>query len=178
MRRGLSPNEFAKRDGCSRALVRRGIAQGKLIAFDDGSIDASLIGTPWRKRALGRKSAKTGEKPAKTTQKPPNLANTVNSLESYAEAQRRKENYLARLRQLEFEVKSGRLVDAATVRKRVFGLAREDREALTGWPAQVAPLIAAEIGADQVKLAVALDLHVRKFLAERTQLHRGGEPGD
>jgi hypothetical protein len=101
----------------------------------------------------------------------------ADGLDSFVEAQRRKENYLARLRQLEFEVKSGRLVDAATVRNRFFALARENREAMTSWPAQVAPLIAAQIGADQVKLAVALDLHVRKFLADRARLHRGGDPG-
>lgn len=169
--RGLSPNEFAKRDGCSRTLVRRGVTQGKLIAYDDGSIDPSLAGTPWRKGNGAGHGEPAGA--GGLIQGQSNGA-ALSGLETYAEAQRRKENYLAKLRELEFEIKSGRLVDAASVHKRIFTMAREEREALTVWPAQAAPLIAAELGIDQVKLAVSLDYHVRKFLAERAQLRRGG----
>lgn len=80
-----------------------------------------------------------------------------------------KETYLARLRKLEFEVKSGTLVDAETVKKAVFDLSRQDRDSWTNWPARVSPLIAAELGVDQVKLAVILEKHVREQLAERAQ---------
>lgn len=90
-------------------------------------------------------------------------------LVSFSEAQRLKENYLGRLRQLEFETKSGRLIDADVAKTRVFELARAERDALVNWPARVAPLIAAEIGANQVALAVAMEKHVRQFLAERSE---------
>ena len=90
-------------------------------------------------------------------------------LVSFAEAQRLKENYLGRLRQLEFETKSGRLIDADVAKARVFELARQERDALVNWPARVAPLIAAELATDQVALAVALEKHVRQFLAERSE---------
>lgn len=87
----------------------------------------------------------------------------------FAEAQRVKENYLARLRRLEYDLKSKRLVDAVTVHRAVFDLARQERDALSNWPARIAPLIAAEIGTDQVALAIALEKHVRAFLAERSE---------
>jgi hypothetical protein len=80
-----------------------------------------------------------------------------------------KETYLARLRKLEFEVKSGALVDAEAAKKAVFDLSRQDRDAWANWPSRVAPLIAAELGVDLVKLAVILEKHVREHLAERTQ---------
>jgi hypothetical protein len=86
-----------------------------------------------------------------------------------AKAKALKETYLARLRRLEFEVKSGRLVDAEAARKAVFDLSRQDRDAWANWPARVAPLIAAELGVDLVKLAVILEKHVREQLAERAQ---------
>ena len=80
-----------------------------------------------------------------------------------------KETYLARLRKLEFEVKSRRLVDADSVRKMVFDLSRQDRDSWTNWPSRVAPLMAAELGVDLVKLAVILEQYVREQLAERAQ---------
>jgi hypothetical protein len=89
---------------------------------------------------------------------------------SFAEARAKKEQYLAQLRELEYAVKSGRLVDAEIVRRRVFELARSDRDALMNWPTQVAPLIAAEFGVDQVRLAVCLEAHVRQYLSERADV--------
>lgn len=80
-----------------------------------------------------------------------------------------KETYLARLRRLEFQQKSGRLVDADAAKKAVFDLSRQDRDSWSNWPSRVSPLIAAELGVDQVKLAVVLEKHVREQLAERAQ---------
>lgn len=85
----------------------------------------------------------------------------------FSGAQRLKENYLAKLRKLEFEIKSGVLIDADAARSAVFALARGDRDSLMNWPARVAPLIAAELGCDQVALAVVLEKHVRNHLSER-----------
>jgi hypothetical protein len=45
-------------------------------------------------------------------------------------------------------------MDAERVRSTVFDLAREDRDALLSWSTQNAPLMAAEMGVDQVKFAV------------------------
>jgi hypothetical protein len=78
-----------------------------------------------------------------------------------------KETYLARLRKLEFEEKSGRLVDRDAVEKAIFTLAREDRDALVNWPARAVPLMAAELGVDQVRLAVIFEKYIREHLAER-----------
>lgn len=85
------------------------------------------------------------------------------------EAKALKETYLARLRKLEFEMKSGRLVDADAARKMVFELSRQDRDSWTNWPSRVAPLMAAELGVDLVKLAVILEQYVREHLTERAQ---------
>jgi hypothetical protein len=82
----------------------------------------------------------------------------------------RKEDYLAKIRELEFETKSGRLVDAEAVKKSVFNLARQDRDSWANWPSRVAPLMAAELGVDPVKLGVILEKYVREHLTER------GEP--
>ena len=157
---GISRREFAKRDGCDEKLVRKGLSRGDLVAFDDGTIDPSLVGTPWRKR--------NADGPRKGSASAPDDKRDE-TLVSHSEASRRKENYLARLRQLEFEIKSGKLVDADAAKKAVFDLSRQDRDSWANWPSRVAPLIAAEMGVDLVKLAVVLEKHVREQLAERAQ---------
>lgn len=80
-----------------------------------------------------------------------------------------KETYLGRLAQLKFTVESGALVDADAVQKAVFELARQDRDAWSNWPAQVSPLMASELGVDQVALAVILERYVREHLTERSR---------
>ena len=69
----------------------------------------------------------------------------------------------------QFELKSGRLMDAERVRSTVFDLAREDRDALLSWSTQNAPLMAAEMGVDQVKFAVMHEKYVAQYLAERSE---------
>lgn len=46
---GISIREFARRDGCSEKLVRRALESGRLQRLADGTLDASLVGTGWRK---------------------------------------------------------------------------------------------------------------------------------
>lgn len=163
-RQGVSIKQFARLDGCTDTLVHRGIAQGKLIAFADGSIDPALAKTPWRKGNIAANGANSyGSDPA-------------GALLSYPEAQRLKENNLARkegyqalLRKLEHEVKSERLVDGEAASAEVFNIARIERDAWVNWPSRIAPLLAAEFGIDSVAFTVALERHVREHLAERAE---------
>jgi len=167
---GVSRRRFAELDGCDEGLVRRALREGRLIAFDDGTIDPSLAGTPWRKgNQKPRTQAADGADTADKQEGPQGTAQTGPKMLSLYEAQTRKENYLAKLRELEFEVKSGRLVDGEQVQKAVFDIARVERDAWVNWPSRVAPLIAAEIGVDAVALGVALERHVREHLAERAE---------
>jgi len=85
---------------------------------------------------------------------------------TFAEAQRLKENYLGRLRQLEFEKKSGALVERQVAEKLFFALARENRDAWLGWPARVATLMAAELGIEDRLAADILVKYVRQHLSE------------
>lgn len=172
-RSGVSRRRFAELDGCSETLVRRALSQGKLIAFDDGTIDPALAGTPWRKANATANSANIANSADGSGRPEPEA---LGKLLSYADAQRLKENNLAKkegyqalLRKLEHEIKSGRLVDAEQVRKDVTDISRVERDAWINWPSRVAPLIAATIGADAVALAVEMERHVREHLGERAE---------
>lgn len=153
---GISRREFARREKCDEKLVRLALQRGDLVAFDDGTIDEGLCGTPWRGK--GRKQARNGVSAAS--------APDQGAADSFLEAQRRKENYLALLRKLEFEVKSGQLIEWAAVEKTVRAVLQEYHDAWVNWPARIAPLAASELGIDQIRLAVVLEKHVREQLVE------------
>lgn len=84
----------------------------------------------------------------------------------YAEALRRKENYLALLRQLEYEQKTGALVDLETAERVLFEGARAQRDAWLSWPSKVGPLLAADFGLPADKVTAALTEHVHKHIAQ------------
>lgn len=89
---------------------------------------------------------------------------------SLNEAKRVKENYLAKLRELEFQEKSGALVDLAQVEDVLFEEHRSQRDAWQNWPARYGPLIAAELGVEVDPVMRALNEYIHK------QLLQLGEP--
>ncbi len=60
----------------------------------------------------------------------------------------------------------GELVDRARAIATIFGLARRERDAWVQWPARVAALMAAELRVDPHIMETVLDRHVRRHLAE------------
>ncbi len=85
---------------------------------------------------------------------------------TYADALRIKENYLALLRQLEYSIKAGAVIDLAAAEQTIFDVFRGIRDAWLNWPARVAPLIAADLDFEDVdRLATVLAAHVHDQLA-------------
>jgi hypothetical protein len=163
----ISIREFARREGVSHTLVVRAVKTGRLTQLDDGLLDAALVGTKWR---MGPRGDRPPSKPsAKVLHRPessPAPGASMKELE-YGEALRVKENYLAFLRRLDYEQRSGSVVDMGEARSVVFELCREQRDVWLAWPARVAPLLAAELNiSDLDGLLAALTLYVQRQLAE------------
>lgn len=193
MTTAISIREFARREGCSDTLVRRAVKQGRLRLSGENGLDASLVGTAWREgNAKGANSANTGANtpansshpvrtppPARTEAPLPvgddeDLAGAADRLiksgevemVDYAVALQRKENYLALLRQLEYEQKSGSLVDLDTARAILFEEFRAQRDAWLNWPTRVGPILAADLGVEADRVTEALTAHVHKQIAQ------------
>lgn len=82
---------------------------------------------------------------------------------SYAASRAAREAYMARLAKLEFEERSGKLVDADQVRAQIYALGRRLRDAFLGVPDRVAPLL---VGADQAAVHRLLTQEIITCLAE------------
>jgi hypothetical protein len=193
----VSIRAFAKLDGCSESLVRRGIAEGRLPRGEDGKLDAALAGTGWRHGNVGRAhkvrtssahSAHTAASSAPLDAPPPEVAalpgeaiedaadrlvRATTAIPAYAESLAKKEHFLALLRELEYREKDGQLVDLDLARGVVFDEARRVRDAWLNWPARYGALIAADLGLEADRVTEVLGGYVHKqltFLGEETML--------
>ncbi|MEY4952036.1 MAG: hypothetical protein RL299_460 [Pseudomonadota bacterium] len=77
---------------------------------------------------------------------------------SYAASRALREAYQARLAKLEFEERSGKLVDAAEVKSRAFRLARSARDALLTMPDRLAPILASSTDVQEIHRLLLEDI--------------------
>jgi hypothetical protein len=183
---GIAIREFARRDHCDEGLVRRAIRKGHLTTLPDGKLDPALVGSPWR--LTNRRAADTADadNPADALSAPmqpqrarppapplllpqpgetPEEAAARIMLASgapmaLAEAERVKENYLALLRQLEYDTKSGVVVPVAEVAKAVGGQFAQVRTRILAIPAEQAPQL------HRLKTVTELQDALRTMLSE------------
>ena len=187
MKQGISIREFARRESVSDTLVRKALKLNRLAALEDGSLNPLLVGSNWREgNAKSANRANQNANPVvRTSAKGSHAANPLSvdgeTLEEeaarlleiggeashdYAEALRRKENYLALLRQLEYENKSGSLVELEVAEKILFEQARASRDAWLNWPTRVGPLLAADLELEADRVVGALTEYVHKHISQ------------
>lgn len=77
-----------------------------------------------------------------------------------------KENYLGLMAQLEYERKSGSLVELDTATAILFEEFRAQRDAWLNWPTRVGPILAAELGVEADRVVETLTTHVHKQIAQ------------
>ena len=169
---GISIREFARRAGCNEKVVRRKVQSGHLPAFPDGSVDPSYVDLDWRSgiemRTAGADTADTsginagsmilpGESPEEAAERIINVGGRV--LVSKAEAERIKDNYIALMRQLEFEREDFRLVPIEDVVEQVIAEYQLVKNKLIGLGARIAPRAAVMRSAEEVKALIDREVH-------------------
>lgn len=155
--------EYARHHGKTRAAVQKWEAAGYLV-FRDGKVDVEASDEKLRGANLGR------FKPGSAVSGPAHEESDEESVEvsaeawTRAEAERQKEVYLAQLRRLEFEQKSGALVPLETAERVIFEAARQARDAWRNWATRTGALVAADLGVEADAVTEALKAHVHEHL--------------
>lgn len=152
----LSQRGYARHRGVSHTAVQKALATGRITAGPDGKIDADQADASWAATtdiSKPRNSVSGKPKPSAQPSAPhgPNGAgNGVVHWEPHrvavqlATARADREEYLAKLARLEYEMKSGNLVSIDDVREQIFALSRRARESVFGIPDRIAPILAGE----------------------------------
>jgi hypothetical protein len=146
--------------------VRKAIAAGRITPEPDGTIDPEKADRDWaahtdpaqprrRARVAGEQQLSNGAG-----------AKALPGAANYARVRTVGEALKAEERRIKLDVLKGKLVDRARAIATVFALARRERDAWLSWPARVAALMAAELRVDPHAMETVLESHVRKHLAE------------
>jgi hypothetical protein len=177
----VKQSEFAELCGVSRQAVLNWKQEGKLVMQGARvDVDASLArlgrvrkgGSPVTSPPTAASSVEIDIQPGETIdQAAERLVGEIDvDGTSFDEARRIKEVYLALLNRLEFEQKSGALVELKTASTVLFEEFRAQRDTWLNWPAKVGPLVAAELGVEADKVTTILAAHVHQ------QISQLGEP--
>lgn len=177
----ISRREFARREGCNDKVIRRAIAAGHLVLSEGDTLDASLVGGPWRRRNRDRAdtsgSADTGEAasadtPSVSAPSAPasdaaaadsdGAAEDAGGIPQLAKSEARRAHFLALQREDEYRKRRGELIELATARQVLFDEFRAARDAWLAWPGNNAALIAAALGVEPGPVLEILTVHVRK----------------
>lgn len=170
----ISLREYGRRRGCSGEAVRRAIQSGRLVESvtrdargrpkiaDPALADSEWGGStsPAQQRdqgqigdAVSRSKGGDGKTRApSTTPVEPKGDNgggeedggNATAARGYQKARAVKEHYNARIAQLEYEEKAGKLVDADEVRRQYEDAGRKIKQGMQAIPDRVAPIVAAE----------------------------------
>ena len=163
----MSQTAYGKHRGISQARVSQLVKARRLDAalVDDGRytkidrdkadiiLDETLDTKHNKNRASKSPAARAREELAKdaaTAMKDWAVGEDIRSL-TVVEAQRRRAIYDAELKRLDFEVKSGKLVEVDVVRKDTFELARRTRDAILAIPDRISAELASDSNRHSVR---------------------------
>jgi hypothetical protein len=157
----LSIRAYARLRGLSHVAVLKAARAGR-ITLTDGKVDAAAVDQQWKantnpgqhQAAASRGAMATHEAavtgPSAGPAGAPTGGNGAAAGPTYAVQRAIREGYMARLARIEYEVKSGKLVEADKVRVKAFNAARKAREMLLGLPDRLSPQLAGEANAFEI----------------------------
>jgi hypothetical protein len=154
----LSIRAYARQRGVSHVAILKAAKSGR-ITLVDGKVDPATADQQWKANTNPGQSQAAASRVAAATQKAPDAVapagngqgppgapggNGAAAGPTYAVQRAIREGYMARLARIEYELKSGRLVEADKVRVKAFNAARRAREMLLGLPDRLSPQLAGE----------------------------------
>lgn len=163
-RKGLSQRAYAKFAGISLAMVQKDIEHGRVVFYEDGSINPEASIELRRKmvdelQRRDRRRAETGNAASLGGDRPD--TSSVQGL------RRILMGLEAQIKQLDLKQKRGELVEKAKAAAAFFEAARRIRDTWLAWPARVAARMAADLGVADVHLVQrVLDRYVHEHLED------------
>ena len=183
----MNQSEFATLHGVSRKTVTKWKERGWLVfAGDEVDVEASnkllkryrrdgvpAVTEPAAKAPRGKRQPVTQAAKGVTLEAGESAGDAAKQILSgnvelmdFDEARCFKENYLGLMAQLEYERKSGSLVELDTATAILFEEFRAQRDAWLNWPTRVGPILAADLGVEADRVVEALTAHVHKQIAQ------------
>ena len=162
----MSLRAYARHRGVALSAVQKEIATGRIHPETDGRIVPAKADAQWDRHTRPAQPA-TARPLVAPASFPPVAVDDSRGVD-YHKARAVRETYAARLAKLEFEERSGKLLNTEDVQVKHFNLARLLRERMQQIPRKVAPEIVALVVADPDVRGVTdiLDVAIREALED------------
>lgn len=146
----MSYRAYARHRGVSPEAVSKAVKTGRITVDANGRIDPERADKDWAENTNPAKafsSVINKQKHPRRDELPTtpgaDASTPAPGVPSYLQSRAIREAYEARLAKLEFEIKTGRLVNADEVKVMAFNVARITRDRMMNIPDRIAPILAA-----------------------------------
>jgi hypothetical protein len=187
----VSLRAYARHRGVSLRAVQKALETGRIERTAAGKVDVQLADTQWDRRTAPRPLITKQNDPPQDPPKQgvvsggksgsPEPKRVLNAIAdppidlpkgdlpgasgvNYSRARAFRENYLARMSKLEFEERSGKLINQAEVKVVAFNKYRTFRDGMLNIPDRLAAVLAAE--SESAKVHEILTTEIRKALQD------------
>ncbi|MBF0399659.1 MAG: hypothetical protein HQL90_02710 [Magnetococcales bacterium] len=176
---GISIRSYARQRDVTEGAVRKAVKSGRIPIEADGTIDPAKANVAWERNtspAQQRKPEPVLVRPAPdpTPAKPPlpsvrqpsqrpaeqDAGPSVAGMPNYQMSRAVRETYNAKLTRLDYEERTGKLLNAEDVAKEAFALARRVRDRLLNIPSRMASVLASETDSKTIEAMLSQELRI------------------
>jgi aspartokinase-like uncharacterized kinase len=144
---GVSLRAYARIRGCTEGAVRKAIAAKRITPNTDGTIDPERANQEWERNTFAGKTLHTPPRPTMVYQAaiPQSAEVTSDPIAAYLRARAVNETFKAKVAQLEYEERAGKLIQATKAGEYAAEFSAIVGDALSAWPDRLTPLVAASM---------------------------------
>jgi hypothetical protein len=149
---GISIRAYARLRGCSESAVRKAISSKRIKPDPDGTIDSDRANKEWEQNTFVNATLRSSTtKPAQQPRPQPRTITSAPSVDapssdpvqSYLRARAVKETFNAKVAQMEYEERAGRLIQASRAAEYASTFSAIIKDHLMAMPDRLAPMLAA-----------------------------------
>ena len=175
---GMGLRQYARHRGVSPSAVEKALKSGRIQKESDGTIDQAKADAAWNRNtspAQQRKADPIPVKPAPVPAKPPpppihqptqrpanppSAGPSMGAAPNYQISRAVRETYNAKLTRLDYEERTGKLLNAEDVAKEAFAVARRVRDRLLNIPGRMASVLASETDSKAIENLLSQELRI------------------
>ena len=140
---GLSIRGYARVRGISHVAVLKAIKKGRISQNADGTIDPVKANQEWDRNTFAGRTMGTPNPPPEVPRAgpPSRLGETFTVM--FQKSKVKEQYYKGQMAELEYNQRSGKLIEAATAGEYASSLSNILRDQVSAWPDRLTPMLAA-----------------------------------
>jgi hypothetical protein len=143
---GISIRAYARMRGCAKSAVEKAIKTKRITPLPDGTIDPEQADQEWAKNTFAGHTlnrAQAAPAPRSSSALPPESGPSGDPVAAYLRARAVNETFKAKVSQMEYEERAGKLIPAARASEYAASFSAIVKDGLMAMPDRLSPMLAA-----------------------------------